>query len=122
VVLNGKKLWRVSELRRWVDEGACVPREKWQAKKGAEDLTDREQLTDEGKTKNLEPLTKKARRVYEKLCSLKVYEAMTTPELQDWYYETYQENLDEGTFKDIRKELIPYGVENKPRVGYFIRK
>ncbi|MCJ7729847.1 MAG: hypothetical protein MUO27_08245 [Sedimentisphaerales bacterium] len=74
----------------------------------------------------LQPLTPKALVIYEKLCSLKTYDAMTLPKIQNWFFSEYQKNiklpknLDEGTWKDIRKELLPYGLMNKPKVGYYI--
>jgi hypothetical protein len=69
-----------------------------------------------------QPLTEKARLIYKKLLILEQHEAMTLPEIQDWFYKTKEKDLDEGTWKDIRKELIPYGLKNKPRVGYYIEK
>ena len=69
----------------------------------------------------IEPLGKVARLVYEKLSSLKEHEAMTLPEIQNWYEKKTPKSLDEGTWKNIRKELEPWGLHNKPRVGYYIR-
>ena len=46
VSIKGKELWRVAELRRWVDEGACAPRKKWHEMKGADT------------SKNMGPFTK----------------------------------------------------------------
>ena len=68
------------------------------------------------------PLTKKARLIRNKLESLREGEGMTTPELQDWYYDEYEKNLDEGTWKNIRKELLPYGLKNAPKIGYYFLK
>lgn len=31
-------------------------------------------------------------------------------------------NLDEGTWKKYRKLLLPYGLNNAPGIGYFIKK
>jgi len=70
----------------------------------------------------LQPLTQKAKLIYEKLNTLQPYEAMTLPKIQDWLYSTHRIDLDEGTWKNIRKELIPYGLKNRPRVGYDIEK
>ncbi len=70
----------------------------------------------------IEPLPKKDRLIYEKLKNLKPHEAMTLPEIQDWLYNNHKKNLDEGTWKEIRKRLKPYGLKNKPRIGYFIQK
>ena len=70
----------------------------------------------------LQPLTKKAGLIYKKLCALQPHEAMTLPDIQTWLYNKHKIDLDEGTWKDIRKELIPYGLKNRPRVGYYIEK
>jgi len=74
------------------------------------------------------PLTIRARIIREKLESLKPTEAMKLPELQDWY-ETRAELpqdapkiLDEGTWKRVRKELLPCGLRNSRGRGYFIQK
>lgn len=68
-----------------------------------------------------EPLSKRARIVYERLLTLKRHEAMTFPEIQDYYESETEKNLDEGTWKDLRRELGPYGLQNRPKVGYYIR-
>jgi len=68
------------------------------------------------------PLSKTAKPIYEKLKGLAEHEAMTLPEIQNWYESEFQKNLDEGTWKDVRKELKPYGLRNKPRIGYYIRE
>jgi hypothetical protein len=78
--------------------------------------------TNTTKQTTMRPLTRKARLIYDKLYALKPQEAMTMPEIQDWIYNEHSINLDEGTWKDIRKELIPYGLKNRPRVGYYIEK
>lgn len=69
-----------------------------------------------------QPLTKKARLIYDKLCALQPHEAMTLPEIQEWLYAEHRINLDEGTWKNIRKELLPYGLKNTRRIGYFLQK
>lgn len=68
-----------------------------------------------------EPLSRRARIVYERLLALKAHEAMTFPEIQDYYESQTEKNLDEGTWKDLRRELEPYGLANKRKVGYYIR-
>ncbi len=70
-----------------------------------------------------EPLSKNARFIYEKLQTLNEHQAMTTPEIQNWIHEKHKINLDEGTWsKTLRKELEPYGLKNRPKVGYYLRK
>jgi len=66
------------------------------------------------------PLSKAAVLIYEKLLTLRQHEAMLTSQIQDWYEEATGSNLDEGTWKNLRKEMEPYGLKNRPRVGYYI--
>lgn len=68
------------------------------------------------------PLSKAAALIYEKLLTLKPHEAMLTREIQDWYEEATGSNLDEGTWKNLRKEMELYGLKNRPRVGYYIEQ
>ncbi len=68
-----------------------------------------------------EPLSRRARIVYERLLVLKAHEAMTFPEIQDYYESKTEKSLDEGTWKDLKRELDPYGLANRPKVGYYIR-
>lgn len=74
------------------------------------------------------PLTWRARIIRDKLLSLAAGEAMTLPELQDWY-ETKADlpagtpgSLDDGTWKRVRLELLPHGLKNRRNVGYYIEK
>jgi hypothetical protein len=68
------------------------------------------------------PLSKRAVPIYERLRSLKEHEAMTLPEIQEWYANKTNKELDDGTWKRIRKELEPYGLRNRANVGYYIRE
>jgi hypothetical protein len=68
------------------------------------------------------PLTQKAGLIYEKLQSLPEHKGMTLPEIQNWLYDEHEINLDEGTWKTIRRELIPYDLKNAKRIGYYIGK
>lgn len=67
------------------------------------------------------PLSERSAMIYKKLRSLKPHQAMTTPKIQEWYERETGKNLDEGTWNKIRKALLPYGLKNSPRVGYYIR-
>ena len=70
-----------------------------------------------------QPLTHKARLVRDKLESLRDGEAMTRKEILDWLGKLPDPiYMDEGTFNKIRKELIPYGLKNKKRVGYYLQE
>jgi hypothetical protein len=72
---------------------------------------------------NRSPLSKKAQLIYEKLKSLPEHEAMTLPAIQHWFeVECRHGSLDTGTWKKIRKQLLLYGLQNKPKVGYFLKK
>lgn len=71
-------------------------------------------------SERLPPLSKAAALIYEKLLSLKSHEAMLTRQIQDWYEVETKANLDEGTWKNLRKEMEPYGLKNRRRVGYYI--
>lgn len=68
-----------------------------------------------------QPMSERAAMIFEKLRSLEPHQAMTLPKVQKWYEEKTKKNLDEGTWKKIRKELLPYGLKNRPRAGYYIR-
>lgn len=86
-------------------------------------------LTDVQKAINRKPpLSNCAAMIYEKLRSLPSHKGMTTPEIQEWFYDQTRrdegagKNLDEGTWKRYRKKLESYGLKNAPRIGYFIEK
>jgi len=122
VVIYGPEgiLWE-GEILTW--EGDFVTVDET-AGKGEFSAEDQALASDQKKNEKpkLQPLTKKARLIYDKLNTLQPYVAMTLPEIQDWLYKEHKINLDEGTWRDIRKELIPYGLNNRPRVGYYIEK
>ena len=79
------------------------------------------QAAEDARTRQLKPLTKGARLIYEELLSLEPHQAMTTGEIQSWYENNTGKNLDEGTWKRYRQELKAYGIENRHNVGYYIR-
>lgn len=75
------------------------------------------------------PLTSRARIIKQKLLSLQSDEGMTLAQIQEWY-ETQAatskdlppdtpKTLDEGTWKRVRKELLPHGLMNRQNVGYY---
>jgi len=66
------------------------------------------------------PLGKRAAMLYEYLRSLPEHEAKTTPELLEWWSQTTGREIDEGALRDVLEELKPYGLKNKPRVGFYI--
>ncbi len=75
------------------------------------------------------PLTTRAKIIKDKLLSLEEGVAMTLPKIQEWY-ETQAnlpkdtpKTLDEGTWKRVRKELLPYGLKNaRGSRGYYFPK
>jgi len=46
---------------------------------------------------------------------------MTTPELLDWLGQEHHVYIDDKTLRNHLKELKPYGLMNRPRIGYFLR-
>jgi hypothetical protein len=79
-------------------------------------------------SETVKALTSRALVVKDKLLSLKPGEAMRLPQIQEWY-ETKAElpadtpkTLDEGTWKRVRKELLPHGLKHRANVGYYFEK
>ena len=69
---------------------------------------------------DLPPLSENAVKVREILLGLPPDQALTGPKLLD-VLATQDVFIDQGTLtKRIIPELKPYGVQNKPRVGYYI--
>jgi hypothetical protein len=69
------------------------------------------------------PLTEIAGLIYEKLKSLPEHKAMKAPDIADWLSKEHNTTLDETTIrKNHLKKIEPYGLKNKPKVGYYIRK
>jgi hypothetical protein len=67
-----------------------------------------------------QPLGKNGRLLYRKLCALPEDEAMTNPEILDWFAGK-KLFIDAGALtKDILPPLRPYGLKNTPRIGYSI--
>ena len=67
-----------------------------------------------------EPLTPNAGKVYETLLALPEHKAMTTKDILNALAER-RIFIDESTFYNrIVKELEPYGLQNRPKVGYYI--
>lgn len=121
------KVYHLESKIRAVIDGALVSldglaEDDGVAGKEEAEATPSERDADAPNAERKEPLTQKGRLIYAKLRSLEEHEAMTLPEIQDWLDTDHDINLDEGTWKTIRKELKPYGVDNRAKVGYFIRK
>ena len=125
----------LTRFEKWSygDDRACAdPREQFGTRHWTlEELLSRENqiipmveaaMRATARNKKTEPVSKNARLIYEKLITLQEHEAMTRPQILDWLADEKEIFLDEGTFNKIRKELKPYNLENKPRIGYFIRK
>jgi hypothetical protein len=76
----------------------------------------------------LRPLTKKGYAVYELLKALPDGKAMVAQEIMDELARYEGDDapkgirIDSGTFKEIVRELKPYGLKNRPKVGYYIQK
>jgi hypothetical protein len=68
------------------------------------------------------PVSKRAGLIYDKLKSLTPPKhGMTTNELLDWLSQE-RENIDEKTLRRHLNELKPYGLDNKPRIGYYLKQ
>ena len=75
------------------------------------------------KIQQKQPVSKRARVIHSKLIGFNSLEAMTTPQLLDWLSEKPRnDNIDEKTLRKALDELKPYGLKNKPRIGYYIQK
>lgn len=70
----------------------------------------------------LPPLPAGAAKIFEMLRSLEPHEAKTLSQIQAWYEQETEKNLDDGTWKRWRRELEAYGMKNRPNVGYYIRE
>lgn len=68
-----------------------------------------------------QPLGRLASLIYEKLITLPEHKAMTLPAILDWLSKEHRELPSEDTFhKRIKPELDAYGLQSRPKVGYFI--
>ena len=81
-----------------------------------------EELEARHKRTKRRPLPAGAALIYEKLRSLEPHQAMTLPQIQEWYEDKTGKNLDEGTWKRWRPELEAYGMTNRPGPGYYIEQ
>lgn len=76
-------------------------------------------LKSKGKKRPL-PVPPRAGLILEKLRSLPLHQAMTTPQLLDWLSRSKEIEIDEKTLRVYLKELEPYGVRNRPKVGFYV--
>jgi hypothetical protein len=68
-----------------------------------------------------EPLGTNASLLYEKLITLPEHVGITGPAVLDWFSEEHGKIVDQSTLtKEILPPLKPYGLRNKPKIGYFI--
>jgi len=76
---------------------------------------------DNGQGEKREPLTEKAKLVYEKLKGLQKHEAMTGPAILNWFSAEHDLEIDSATLRSsYLKPLKAYGLKNKPKVGYYL--
>jgi hypothetical protein len=69
------------------------------------------------------PVSPNAGLIYQKLKSLKKpNHAMKTDDLLFWLGKEHGKHIDEGVLRRHLKELEPYGITNKKRIGYYIKK
>jgi hypothetical protein len=67
-----------------------------------------------------QPVSKRAGRILEKLRSLPEHKGMDTSALLA-YLQSLGDNIDDGTLRKALRELEPYGIDNRPKIGYFVR-
>jgi hypothetical protein len=68
-----------------------------------------------------EPLGRNARALYKHFITLPEEDAMTGPEIEQWFADPPRKTmLSKSVVSDIIKELEPYGIQNKARIGYYI--
>jgi hypothetical protein len=78
---------------------------------------------------NKPPMGATATLIYEKLLQLPKHRGMDTNALLDWLSDAKAANkesretiiIDDGTLRKHLKQIEPYGLQNKPRVGYYLR-
>lgn len=69
-----------------------------------------------------EPVGKVAGLILERLQQLPTHRAMNTSELLDWLAEAPREIIiDESTLRKHLRQLEPYGLVHKARIGFFLR-
>lgn len=78
---------------------------------------------------NKPPMGATATLIYEKLLQLPKHRGMDTNALLDWLSDAKAANkesretiiIDDGTLRKHLRQIEPYGLQNKPRVGYYLR-
>jgi len=74
-------------------------------------------------TPNLTPLSPNAQIVYDILTNLPAHKALKTPDILDEVYKKTGKIWDEKELYDrVFPQLRPWGLKNKRRVGYWIKK
>lgn len=67
------------------------------------------------------PVSKIAGLILLKLKELPEHQAMDTPALLAWLSREHKKDIDDKSLRRHLDELKPYGLQNKPKIGYFIR-
>jgi hypothetical protein len=68
-----------------------------------------------------EPVSKRAGLILDKLKSLPEHEAMNTAALLAWLSKFHHDDIDDATLRRTLREMKPYGLLNKPKIGYYLR-
>jgi len=68
-----------------------------------------------------EPVSELAGLILDKLRTLQEHQGMNTNALLDWLGEEHSTYISDGTLRKHIKELYPYGLKNKPKIGYYVR-
>lgn len=79
------------------------------------------EIAEIGQETKREPVTKRAGLILDKLRSLPEQKGMTTSALLAWLSKEHNDDVDDKTLRRKLKELEPYGLQNKPKIGYFVR-
>jgi len=90
---------------------------------GTADITAKEPTEDRGDKIKREPLSKNAQIVYNILIKLQPTEALIVSDILDQVSKIYRKEWDEKElYNRVFPQLKPWGLKNKPRVGYWIEK
>lgn len=123
-VLSGREVWGVDELPAGISAealGALDSRGLVEARSIAMPRAGqtRDAPREPIRPKRREPLSGRSRSIYDLLIQLKPHQAMLLPEL----LRSVPDSISEAVFyRDLKPELEPWGLKNKPKVGYYIER
>lgn len=68
-----------------------------------------------------EPVSDIAGLILDKLRSLPEHKGMDTSALLSWLSQEHHKDIEDRTLRRYLNELKPYGLQNKAKIGYYIR-